>query len=497
MIARLLIADYTSGTMPAWQPGVVNATGRTVIGPLGRTVQVPANTAAFEHDPATGACLGLSLNPGAVQYLDDWGDPGGDAWVDNVSTVGPASGAIWGLFSYIEIVSGGATWNRRRQTVTGSWSAGDKVTISLIYAAGGGNSSDAVRIVLDDVANDTLIIIAGDVGSPSVRNDDAGTVSNDSTLALADGWYWYRATVTLTQSTTELRLGLGPNSITTGETVLFAAANLVSEIVPSSFIAGPSRAADVVPDYFWGDGINSGAFVVGVDLPYGHIGDQPIVRLRDADNSDLLELRGNTSANYSAIHQATTSQAVFVGPSTLSGPMRMATSFSDDDFAASFDGGVLQGDTSGTAPTVTGLAFPEPVTPVIFQAIEVWSGDISDADLQRLSLGQGPASAHTIPVGAAGLVYSQAVDAAGAVQGQQLSGRALAAPMAVDAAGLVQAQVFRSQSLGFPLAIGAVGVSQAQALSANGLAHDFEMSSAYAVPNLTALPGMTRIVEQL
>ena len=64
------VLDFTAGVLPAGV-SVTRSSPATVVNPAGVRVTVPANSPRFDHDPETGAPLGLLLEGGTTNFAPD------------------------------------------------------------------------------------------------------------------------------------------------------------------------------------------------------------------------------------------------------------------------------------------------------------------------------------------------------------------------------------------------------------------------------------------
>lgn len=194
------------------------------------------------HTTANGlliepASTRITANPSALS-----------SWADSGSTHSAYAGTYLGVFDdALHVVSAGANFHRviigSNTTVT----SGTPIGIVMYYSAG---TSGSVRIVVRDVTGGNSSIVSGVIGSEAVSQESAGTITNLS--CVTEGGI-VECTFTFTPNFTNnsLQIGLGPDSATSGEDVIFYAGWAETAVPGTTPILttqaeGESRAADVL-----------------------------------------------------------------------------------------------------------------------------------------------------------------------------------------------------------------------------------------------------------
>ncbi|WP_297580674.1 hypothetical protein [Roseibium sp.] len=183
------------------------------VGSAGLPYEVAVDTPAYTY--LTGR-RGLMIDPGGTRRNDSRPQTG-----FTLDTFTGTNLPAEGLFEEpMRVASQGATWNRAGRPFT--WVAGDPVYLTFQYAAG---TSGEVRLTIRSSDSATETKIRGTVGS--VVNDETsfGTVDYFKEYALPNGHYLLLVKFT-PDANAAGSIGLGPNSSTVGEDVVFYAGQI-------------------------------------------------------------------------------------------------------------------------------------------------------------------------------------------------------------------------------------------------------------------------------
>ncbi|RMD92872.1 MAG: hypothetical protein D6811_06090, partial [Alphaproteobacteria bacterium] len=230
--------------------GLTRASPATRITPAGSIEELAADQPRFDHDPVTGAPLGLLAEP-AAQNLVHEAVAGTGGWSALNATLTDLALGAMGLFPGLQVASGGANWHRA-QVVTGAWNAGAPLRLSVWYVAG---SSGEIMVNIRNVTAGVESVATGAAGAVAPLSAGAGPITDVANLTLAGGVQKVEMTFTPDAAAAEGRLGVGPNSTVVGEDVVVLGAQIEEGSAATSLIlsaGGPgSRAADVVTLERW------------------------------------------------------------------------------------------------------------------------------------------------------------------------------------------------------------------------------------------------------
>ena len=171
----------------------------------------------------------------------------GAGWSASGSTGANLGLNAMGQFPGVQVSGTGAAWNRLLHSNQPSCTAGVPMAMSIWLRAG---TSGRTRIILRDMVGNAESHIAGTIGTMTSETISAGSVTNLAQVLQQDG-STIKLTFTFTPNYTgSVSLGVGPDSTTSGATVIVLGAQVETGASPSSFIptagATVTRLADVL-----------------------------------------------------------------------------------------------------------------------------------------------------------------------------------------------------------------------------------------------------------
>lgn len=184
----------------------------------GDIITVAANTPVQLYDPVTLANRGLTwegtlnrinIRPKCVD---------GDGWADtNGATTTNLSLNALGVFDGASVSSGGTVSAFLQVLPIATLVSGSVYPFRVFYRAG---TSGSVVIHLRNTVAVSDTDIGGTTGSISVIRANAGTISDLSEVLLADGVTYMASFYLTANGSSTYNLGIGPNTTTSGETVI-------------------------------------------------------------------------------------------------------------------------------------------------------------------------------------------------------------------------------------------------------------------------------------
>jgi hypothetical protein len=200
----------------------------------------------FDHDPTTGESLGLLVEEQRTNLLlysacdSNWPTGGFGTPTYNLDL------SALGVFSGVQVASLGQNWHSIYRAGI-SLTASTVYAFTLFYRAG---TSGRVRLTLRNNTTSTETIVNGVAGNLSVSAAFAGAATILSQYLCSDG-LTYVVTGTFTPNGTSANhwYRIGPDSTTSGQTVIALGGQLEVGAFPTSYIpttgATATRAADV------------------------------------------------------------------------------------------------------------------------------------------------------------------------------------------------------------------------------------------------------------
>lgn len=223
--------------------------------------------------PGIGAYVGGQVTS-LVANGNNLAAPG---WTNNGASIADLGSTALNLFRLVEVSSAGAVTHTRMNSALFTVASGDKIAVQVYYRAG-----TSGRVHLRFYNQDTSSsVITGPVGSPSVTTQDAGTLSIVGSDLLPDGvTYRTRIIWTVNFTGTTARLGIGPDSTTSGATIIALGIDAVKlgYTVPwiSDASPAPTRLASDVRSASFGWFNSAGlasAFSMLAVVTLSHLGD--------------------------------------------------------------------------------------------------------------------------------------------------------------------------------------------------------------------------------
>jgi hypothetical protein len=218
----------------------------TTVGEYISTTSTINSAPRFDHDPTTGESLGLLVEEQRTNLLlysacdSNWPTGGFGTPTYNLDL------SALGVFSGVQVASLGQNWHSIYRAGI-SLTASTVYAFTLFYRAG---TSGRVRLTLRNNTTSTETIVNGVAGNLSVSAAFAGAATILSQYLCSDG-LTYVVTGTFTPNGTSANhwYRIGPDSTTSGQTVIALGGQLEVGAFPTSYIpttgATATRAADV------------------------------------------------------------------------------------------------------------------------------------------------------------------------------------------------------------------------------------------------------------
>lgn len=213
----------------------------------GRFSEYPAGQMRLDLSGAQAAAI---LEPAASNLLSHAKAAPGSGWSLNGGSAAALSLGALGVFPGCEVFSLGARWHRLNHTACPAVIAGESYHLQMWFAFG---SSGAARLILQNSATGAESQIAMTETTATAQMYGVGSFGAIDMVPLGcDSAYLLRVVFTPNFSG-PLSLGIGPDSISTGDSVIIFGAQIEAGTHGSSFVesAGTpaARAADVLA---WG-----------------------------------------------------------------------------------------------------------------------------------------------------------------------------------------------------------------------------------------------------
>lgn len=240
-----IVMDFTKGQLPS---GVAfsRASPATALSQHGDIVQLSANQPRFDHNPVTGAPLGLLLEASQQNLLTYSSAVLGTGWDEGGTSSTNLALSALGVFPGVQVTSNGAGWARLLHTNEPATTAAAPLGITLYYRAG---TSGRMRCILRSNGGNETRLVGAIGGTISTSPSAAGTVSNLTHALMGDGVTHRLQCVFTPNFTGTLSVGIGPDSTATNGSIIVLGAQIEAN-APSSLIissgASGARAADVV-----------------------------------------------------------------------------------------------------------------------------------------------------------------------------------------------------------------------------------------------------------
>ena len=304
----------------------------------------PNNVPRVEYD-ADGNRLGLLVEESRTNLLarsdaKAWIVSGGGTTTINTDfTLGAFTGAIR--------ASGGQDWHRMYAPYV-SVTSGTTYTITAFFKYG---TSNNVLLNFRDTAGAQESRITGSAGNLTSSLANAGTVTVLQEEALPNA---VRTVVVkyVPDFSGSFEFGIGPNSTTSGETVILLAAQLEQASFGTSYIkttgSTTTRSADVasIPVADFGFNVDAGSFVMDVNWAGNTTDVSTVIHLGDASDRHLVYYNNGNYRYQVKSANAVTVQAVATGAEEND---VIAASYKKDSYFFG-DGSAISSDTSGALP---------------------------------------------------------------------------------------------------------------------------------------------------
>jgi hypothetical protein len=267
-----------------------------------KTTATKSSAPRFDHNPTTGESLGLLVEESRQNLLlysacdSNWPTGGFGTPTYNLGL------SALGVFSGVQVASQGQNWHSIVRTGI-SLTASTVYAFTLFYRAG---TSGRVRLTFRNNTATTETLVNGVAGNLSVSAAFAGAATILSQYLCSDGLtYVVTGTFTPNGTSADHWYRIGPDSTTSGETVIALGGQLEVGSFPTSYIptegVAVTRAADV-------------ASISGSNFSSWHRQDEGTVF---ADAVGVNNISGATR-RYLEISDGTTSERTFLGYSSAS-----------------------------------------------------------------------------------------------------------------------------------------------------------------------------------
>lgn len=334
-----------------------------------------------------GGAIRVSQHP---QTQTDWSNS--NATITTLEA--DASGFVWR-----RIASTGALGHRQLLIFSDIRNAGETVWCRVRYRASTDTPSGRVRVEFRNITASTSSVIAGDLTAPVGTFSAAGTINNLVISDFGGGLYEASFAVTLAANGTSFNIGLGPDSVTAGQSVEFGGAQVTTAFA-DWITASPETTATVgASEYALTDlaalGLTPAVLAAGFTVVVGYI--QPfsgfeatIFELTNNTNNEVYRLRRLAGGNNQLVVRTGGVAQVDSGVGTaVSGVNRQAIRFAVDDVGWSLNGASPGSDSSVALPSPDRLVvgsslFGIPLNSSI-RAITIIPTPVDNATLQALS----------------------------------------------------------------------------------------------------------------
>ncbi|MFC2970435.1 phage head spike fiber domain-containing protein [Acidimangrovimonas pyrenivorans] len=350
----------------------------------------------FDHDPITGAALGLVIEESRTNLELHSEQLDNAAWIkSNVAVTANAVVAPDGAASADLVAStAGTTGQHIRQTT--AISAGTDYTMSLFFFAG---SSNAVWLrILNGAGTRTLGAVLFDPIAATVTSS-TNLLSPPTIAAIGGGWFRLSAAFNSTTETSLVTYLYPSNAVDNSGSVHLWGVQLEAGGFASSYIpttgAAVTRAADLAdrtlgPEY---DAVAGTAVVIGDTADTSGAGISRILSLNSGSGSRIDAFIA-PQPNRQLTLDVADGGSVQASPATANpvasdGSFKAAASFAENDFAVALDGAPPATEASGTVPAVTKLSLGTGPTGDHLNghisSLVYYPRRLPDADLQELT----------------------------------------------------------------------------------------------------------------
>ncbi|UHG93374.1 phage head spike fiber domain-containing protein [Spirosoma oryzicola] len=349
--------DFMKGVLPVGL-NFTRATQGTYFDSTGTLQTAPINTPRFDYDPVSKQLRGLLIEEQRTNFINFSNTL--TSWNQTGATTTLLSGTSLGLNRYA-IACGGQNWHRAEAPAF-NLTSGTAYSGFILYENTG--NSGRLRFVFRNQDGAIETVVNGLIGSSSVTNSNAGTITYTDvfiTPTVRKFTYTY-----VPNYTGGFRLGIGPDSTTSNETIVVLAAQFEVGSFATSYIptttAAVTRSADMCFTnlgswYNQGEGTMLIEFVRGV-VPATNY--QSFFALLSGSGSNIIALESGaatpsvqrlrvTASNVDQVILSAINNAVANSIYKLIGSWRV------NDFAVGHTGVGVQKATSGNIPIVTSM----------------------------------------------------------------------------------------------------------------------------------------------
>ena len=323
------------------------------------------NQPRFTHNPVTGECLGLLLEPSRTNLLLSSEEFTGASWLKvRCSTTTNVETAPDGLTTADKLVEDSTTEGRYIQSAV---AIGAGTYTHSIYVKAAENNSMVFRPVHLGEASSTSSITFNLTTGPTATTNNL--ITGATMQVLPNGWRRCSVTLTLTPAVTyaAFRIHLrdeesGSISYTGDGTsgIYIWGAQVEAGSFPTSYI--PTTTSTATRNASLADLIsgaianNIRSFYVEFSSPA--VGTRGVVSLNDNTANERASVLTSGTDPRLVVQDGGVEQASINGGTVAAGVRtRVAVRINADDFAISINGGAVVTDTSGTLPTVDRLMF--------------------------------------------------------------------------------------------------------------------------------------------
>jgi len=354
------------------------------------------NEPRFDHNPTTRESLGLLVEEQRTNLLpysacdSNWPTGGFGTATYNLGL------SALGVFSGVQIASAGQNWHSIYRTGI-SLTASTVYAFTLFYRAG---TSGRVRLTFRNNTTATETVVNGSAGNLSVSAAFAGAATILSQYLCSDGLtYVVAGTYTPNGTSTDHWYRVGPDSTTTGQTVIALGGQLEAGSFPTSYIptttAAVTRSADVAS--ITGSNFSSWASTSAYTM-FAEAARQPaiasgahLIGLSDGTLSNRTGLRWDTSSSLTLLSITSSVTDGFVGLTLNSSqaPNKIAYAFAANDLSGTASGNSVTADTAVAFPSVNqlGIGNVAGVSPFTgwVRRLTYWPQRLSNETLQQIT----------------------------------------------------------------------------------------------------------------
>lgn len=178
------------------------------------------------YDPVTLTKTGVVSEPDITRQNTYPECKDGTGWLDVGATSTNLALDVFDAFGGVRVESLGATWHRLKMSPSEyvTLAASNVYPFTFIYKAGDVTPSDEVRCLIENTTAATNSDISGAIGAVSITGTGAGSLSNVSEVLHADGETYILTGYITALANGDYSFDTGPNSTTSGETVIAVAA---------------------------------------------------------------------------------------------------------------------------------------------------------------------------------------------------------------------------------------------------------------------------------